>query len=217
VDAAEVAAMAHRVETVRLGRQSGIQDQLAAAHGGVNRIDMTEYPSAVVTPIALDAGVRVELERRLLLVFLGRSHVSSAVHEEVIASLEGADPSVVDARLEPLRAAARAGAEALDAGDLEAYGAALVANTDAQRRLHDGLVGPEARRLFDAASAAGASGWKVNGAGGDGGSVTILCGPDPSSRDDVLAAVARAGRAFVPIATTLDGDGLRVSPSGGAG
>ncbi|HUP85437.1 MAG TPA: hypothetical protein VM143_07200 [Acidimicrobiales bacterium] len=216
-DPAAVAATAHRIETLRLGRQCGIQDQLASAHGGVNRIDMTSYPEAVVTPIPLEDEVRTELERRLLLVFLGRPHVSSAMHEAVIASLTGADASVVDRQLEPLRAAALAGAAALSAGDLEAYGAALVANTEAQRRLHDGLVSGEVRRLFEAASAAGASGWKVNGAGGEGGSVTILCGPGPTSCEDVVGAVMAVGRSFVVIPTTIDVDGLRVSPSGGTG
>lgn len=217
VDRAEVAATSHRIEAVRLSRQTGIQDQLAAVHGGVNRIDMADYPSATVTPLAVAPTVLAELQGRLVLVFLGRTHVSSAVHDEVIASLEGADPTDVDRRLEPLRQAARDGSSALEAGDLGAYGAALVANTAAQAALHPSLVSADAWRLFDAARSWGCVGWKVNGAGGEGGSVTLLCGPEPGARSRVVDGLAAVHPAFRAIDTTLDTDGLRVWSAGGPG
>lgn len=210
VDRDDVARTAHRVEAVRLARQTGIQDQLAAVHGGANRIDMTVYPSATVTPLALRPAVLDDLQRRLVLVFLGRTHVSSAVHDEVIASLEHADAVDVDRRLEPLRWAAREGAAALEAGDLSAYGAALVANTAAQSALHGSLVSADARRLFEAAGSWGCVGWKVNGAGGEGGSVTLLCGPQPDARSRVVASLAAVHPGFVAIDTVLDASGLRV-------
>lgn len=47
-------------------------------------------------------------------------------------------------------------------------------NTEAQRSLQEGLVGVDADRVIRLAVAHGALGWKVNGAGGDGGSVTVL-------------------------------------------
>jgi len=50
----------------------------------------------------------------------------------------------------------------------------MVANCDAQRALHPDLIGADASRVMECAAAHGAIGWKVNGAGGDGGSVTIL-------------------------------------------
>jgi D-glycero-alpha-D-manno-heptose-7-phosphate kinase len=50
----------------------------------------------------------------------------------------------------------------------------MIANTDAQRSLHPDLVGQDAAVVIEFAGTQGAIGWKVNGAGGDGGSVTIL-------------------------------------------
>ena len=217
VDPAEVARTAHRVEAVRLARQTGIQDQLAAVRGGANRIDMHAYPEATVTPLALSARTHEDLQRRLLLVFLGRTHVSSAVHEEVIASLEGAPRREVDARLEPLRRAARDGAAALTAGDLSTYGAAMVANTAAQAALHPSLVSADAARLIEAARRLGCVGWKVNGAGGEGGSMTLLCGPHDGARAQVVRALTDVDRRFVAIDTTLDTDGLRVWSDGAPG
>ena len=74
------------LEVCALGQsylQSGIQDQLCSAYGGVNFIEMRTYPMAQVSPIAVPDPVWWELERRLVLVFLGKTHSSSAVHEQV--------------------------------------------------------------------------------------------------------------------------------------
>jgi D-glycero-alpha-D-manno-heptose-7-phosphate kinase len=73
-----------------------------------------------------------------------------------------------------LRDAAVAARDAVRARDLDAFGQAMIANTEAQGSLHPGLVGVDARWVIEFAAARGAVGWKVNGAGGDGGSVTIL-------------------------------------------
>jgi D-glycero-alpha-D-manno-heptose-7-phosphate kinase len=87
------------------------------------------------------------------------------------------------AALDDLRSCAHAAAVALSAGDLVAYGAALIRNTDAQRALHAALVSDDAASVIESARAAGALGWKVNGAGGDGGTVSILMGDDPLALD----------------------------------
>lgn len=206
----EAATLAHRVETGPLGRQSGVQDHIAAAYGGINLITIDEYPHARVERLPLSPATVDALGSRLLLLYLGRAHESSAVHEAVIAGLsgEGADaPALAD-----LREAAAAAADALRAGDLEAYGRALQANTEAQRRLHAALVGDQAQRLIRLAAAHGASGWKVNGAGGDGGSLSVLCGPDPHARRALEQTLAKEpGVQIIPIA--IDFDGLRVTSS----
>ncbi len=73
-----------------------------------------------------------------------------------------------------LRDAAVAARDAVLIRDLDAFGRAMIANTEAQKALHPELVGVDARRVIEIAAAQGAVGWKINGAGGDGGSVTIL-------------------------------------------
>ena len=168
----EVAMQAQQVETVQLGRQCGIQDQLAAAFGGVNFIDMHQYPHAKVFPIELAQITWYELERRLLVVYLGRPHDSSQVHEMVIAALE--EEGAEAARLGVLRETAVAARDALLAGNFAALGQSFMANTEGQRALHPDLINPNAQHIMDIAKAHHALGWKVNGAGGQGGSVAIL-------------------------------------------
>lgn len=182
----QAARTAHILETERLGMQSGIQDQMAAAYGGINEIIMNDYPDCQVQPCQVSPQTRAELNAQLQLWYLGRPHQSSQVHEEVIRRLE----TVAETQqlLQPLRDAAAAASAALVKGDLPRYGIALQQNTMAQHTLHPALLCADATALIAYAQRAGALGWKVNGAGGDGGSVCVLW-PDSASANHHRTAI----------------------------
>ena len=55
-DPDEVAKLAHAVEVDLLGQQSGLQDQIAAAHGGISLIRISEYPTATRHAVAASGG-----------------------------------------------------------------------------------------------------------------------------------------------------------------
>jgi D-glycero-alpha-D-manno-heptose-7-phosphate kinase len=204
----DIAYLAHSVETEALGRQSGIQDQLCAAYGGVNFIEIDEYPRARVSRVAAPAEVLWEFERRLSLVYLGKAHCSSDVHEMVIRELADAGPGCE--QLEDLRRAAEAARGALLAGDFAALGRAMAENTQAQGRLHPSVISPDAARVIDIARRHGAAGWKVNGAGGEGGSLTILGAASAARTREMLAAIESADPAFRRVPISLSPEGLRV-------
>ncbi len=168
----EIADQAHQVETVRVGWQCGIQDQLAAAYGGISYIDIHEYPRARVSSIRPDERTWWELESRLLVVCMEKPRHSSQVHEKVIAHLEDAGPD--EPRLAILRQTAAPARNALLAGDFAALGQTFIENTEGQRALHPELINPIAQKIIDLAQDHGALGWKVNGAGGEGGSIALL-------------------------------------------
>jgi D-glycero-alpha-D-manno-heptose-7-phosphate kinase len=204
----EIARTAHGVETERLGQQSGIQDQICSAMGGVNDIEMTTYPEAEVRQLSLADPVRWELGRRLALIFLGRGHSSSDIHQRVIDHLAGLGPDCTE--LGALRHAARDACDGLARGDFVGFGRAMCENTEAQRRLHPDLVCADADRVIAIAREHGAAGWKVNGAGGDGGSLTLLGPPSSGARRAMLRAVQAESPQFRHIPIVLDADGLRV-------
>ena len=204
----EIASAAHAVETVHLGQQSGIQDQLCAAFGGANFIDMSEYPRAVVSPLDLPDPIRQELDRRLALIYLGRPHSSSAVHEKVAKNLERLGPDC--APLDRLRRAAEHARDALVAGDIGAFGSAMRDNTNVQAELHPELVHADAWRVIEIAESHGAAGWKVNGAGGDGGSITLLASGKPGATRAMVQAIVDDNPRLVPIPIEISSDGLRV-------
>ncbi len=204
----ELAYAAHRVETERLGIQSGVQDQLCAAYGGINFIEITTYPHASVTHLSVPDTTRSELERRLTLVSLGRTHVSSALHDRVIVRLAQGGPNAP--QLRELRRAAEAARDALLSADFRALGHAMIENTEAQCQLHPGLVCADAETAIDVAASTGAVGWKVNGAGGDGGSLTVLCGPQVGAKRELVRSLHDVNPRFEVIPTRLSVDGFRV-------
>lgn len=180
----QIARAAHAVEVEKLGLQSGVQDQLCAAYGGINFITIKQYPDAEVRQLPVSPAFASELENRLKLVYLGTPHRSSEVHQRVIDEcLAGGSAAKA---LDLLRRAAVAACDAVLGEDFPALGDAMIANTHAQAELHSSLVCPDAQHVIEIAQHHGCIGWKVNGAGGEGGSLTLLRG-NASSSDDELA------------------------------
>ena len=145
----EIASLAHRVETEKLSLQSGIQDQISAANGGVCFIHMYKYPHAHVTKLALDKSLTDELDRRLCLVYLGKAHSSSALHEEVIAFLERKN-----SRFEMIKKMRNIAVQARDVlleEDISSFGEVMIANNECQRALHTGLIPQEADSVIELA------------------------------------------------------------------
>ena len=205
---AEIALLAQQVETVKLGGQCGVQDQLAAAYGGISLIDMHAYPQATVQTLQLSPTILLELEQRLSLIYLGVSHSSTAVHEKVIRHLEDSGPQARE--IEALRQTAKPAADALERGDIVGFGRTLIQNTEYQRDLHPALISPAAQSIIDIAQAHGALGWKVNGAGGDGGSVAILGAARADVRRSMLREILAESALFAKIPVTLSPRGLTV-------
>jgi len=204
----EVAYLAQSIETDDLKQQCGIQDQLCSAYGGINYIQMFKYPRATVSPIQVPNHIWWELERRLVLIYLGKSHASSQIHETVIRHLENAGPTAK--QIEALRTTAEPSRDAVYAGDFVALGRAMIQNTEAQRDLHPALVSADAERVIDMAKHHGAIGWKVNGAGGEGGSITILCGPLSHAKRAMIREMEAESPLFQNIPIYLSRFGLRI-------
>lgn len=204
----EVALSAHRIETELLEQECGVQDQLASAYGGICYIDIDHYPHASVSNLHLPREFLWELGSRLLLFYTGRAHASSEVHRQVICELEEAGPNCP--LLVPLRKAAQEARDALYACDLKAFGKSMISNTVAQGCLNPTLISPDHQSIIDVARRHDAIGWKVNGAGGDGGSVAVLCGRDHASKRALIREIEEAGRSYRNIPLRLADWGLRV-------
>jgi D-glycero-alpha-D-manno-heptose-7-phosphate kinase len=195
----EVARESQLLEVQELKLECGVQDQFASAYGGVNFMEV-EYPNARVFPIPLTAATRCELEDRFVLVYTGKSHFSSGMHQKVISEADRHRQLFDD-----LAAAAVAGKEALLTGDLSAFGRAMNANWEAQKGLHPDITTPEIEALYRAVFDVGAIGFKANGAGG-GGTVTILC--ERNATHNVIRAVERLG--MLVLTSLIDTTGLQV-------
>lgn len=206
----EVAALAHSIETDKLGLQCGIQDQFASAYGGISFIQMHEFPHAAVWPVNIPNNLWLELEHRLAVIYIGTPHSSSEIHKKVIAGL--GENAHADARLQRLRELAHEAKDAMYAGDFAALGRIMSENTDVQRALHKGLVCRKFEEIISIAADFHALGCKVNGAGGDGGSITILTNGDMSVKRQMLKAMHE--RSYLSLPIYLSRQGLRVWRTG---
>jgi len=202
----EVAALAHSIETDKLHLQSGIQDQLASAYGGINFIEMYEYPRASVSSIQIANPAWWELENRLSVIFIGSPHNSSDIHRKVIERL--GDDARDNPVLTELRRLAHEAKNAVYDADFERLGETMNRNTEMQRSLHPGLVCQQFEELMEIAREFAALGCKVNGAGGDGGSLTILSDGDMAKKRQMLKEIHRRSYSILPV--YLSRQGLRV-------
>jgi D-glycero-alpha-D-manno-heptose-7-phosphate kinase len=205
----EIVSLAHRVETEKLGLQSGIQDQICAAYGGICFIHMENYPEAKVTRLLLPINLRSELNRRLSLIFLGKAHHSSDIHEDVISTLEKGGPQYKE--IIKMRDLAEEAKNCLEKGDLTHYGKIMVQNNECQRALHPELVSKDADSVIEIAKKYNASGWKVNGAGGKGGSLTILGSRSLHDRENMLREIDKLGGGIKSMKFSLSPSGLTVT------
>jgi len=100
--------------------------------------------------------------------------------------------------------------DALYAGDFAALGQSMIENTEAQAELNPALVSADAQQIIDIARQHGAIGWKVNGAGGEGGSITLLCGGASSQKRELVRQIEAANPMFKNIPIYLSRYGLRI-------
>ena len=202
----ETASLAHALETKELKLECGVQDQLASAYGGISLIDIREFPHACRSMVEIPDDIWWELEHRLVLTYIGKPHNSSETHKKVIANLGSSAHN--DPRIEQLRQLAYQARDVLHKGDFTALGRTFDENTAVQRALHKELVCDKFEEIIAIAKDFHALGCKVNGAGGDGGSIAILTDGDMSEKREIQKVLGQKGFQTIPI--YLSRRGLRV-------
>ena len=202
----QIAFEAQQLEAKELKYECGIQDQLAAAYGGINFIDMYQYPYATVSRLDLDRRTFLELDDRMLLFGLNIPHASSDVHKVVLQNLGEKGPECEE--FETLRQMPILARDALLAGDLKKFGQVMRLNTQAQRELHPDLISSKHQLGIDIAQKYGSWGEKANGAAGPGGSLTILAPADERVKSEMILDMEK--HEFVYIPSRIATEGLRV-------
>ena len=176
---------------------------------------MHGYPEATVTQLQLSPTILEQLEQRLHLIYLGKPHKSSQIHELVIRELEEVGPSAP--QLVPLRETAVAAANNIQAGDFTAFGHSMIKNNEAQRNLNPALISPDADQIIKVCQSFGATGWKVNGAGGNGGSITLLGSEDYAKNQQMCRAITQLNPSFTQLPIKLSAEGVTVWESAATG
>jgi D-glycero-alpha-D-manno-heptose-7-phosphate kinase len=199
----EVAELACTIEIEKLGMPIGKQDQYAASFGGINYISFSN-DGVSVEPLHLPRQTLVELERRLMLFYTGRSRDSAQILQQQKTSSERNRTSVIGSLHEIKEAAAGMRQDLLDA-EIRHVGEWLHHSWLAKRRLARGISDAWIDQWYETALKAGASGGKIAGAGG-GGFLLLYC--EPEHQDSVTAALKDSG--LMPIDFCFDSGGAMV-------
>jgi D-glycero-alpha-D-manno-heptose-7-phosphate kinase len=197
----ELARRAYQVERIDLKVEGGMQDQYAAAHGGLNFIEFHGDDRVQVRPLRVAPATLEALERSLLLAWSGASRTDGGILRRQVDGVLGGDARSLDS-LRAIKALAVAMRDALLRGDLGAFAEGLHAGWERKRHLASGIATPRLDELYAVGRRAGAAGGKVLGAGG-GGFLLFACPPGRLER--VAAALDAAGAPCSPVRFDLRG------------
>lgn len=163
VDSKRLADEAIYLERVRCQEAGGIQDQIAAAYGGMNRIDM-DRNGYRVRPMVLSNQRKDELNDSLMLFFTGFTRFSSEIQQKTEASLEEKTAQL----LEMKGLVDDAESILISKAELGEFGRLMDYSWKLKRGLSSGISTSAIDEVYETAMKAGARGGKLLGAGGGG-------------------------------------------------
>lgn len=151
----------------------GWQDQVGGLTGGIKLATTAPgLPQVIhVAPVALTPRTRADLDARLVLVYTGQQRLAKNLLRNVMIRWMLRDPEMVWIQAEIARLAL-AMRDALQAGDLDTFGALLGEHWALNKRMDPGCTNPFIDELFET-MAPYINGGKLAGAGG-GGYATVI-------------------------------------------
>ena len=193
----EIAALSHRIEREDLGIKGGRQDQYASAFGGFNFTEFTR-DDTLVNPLRIPSAWVAELEYALVLAYTGSSRLSASIIAEQMKNVESEQEEPIRA-MERQRDIAYEMKRLLLRGEFRAFGKALDDAWQVKKRMAGAITTPHIDTLYTAATAAGALGGKIAGAGGGG---FMFFFTDFDRRHAVEKALEQNGAQVVPFTFT---------------
>lgn len=162
----DLARLSCEIEIERCGQPIGKQDQYAAAFGGLNLIEFRPDESVSVSPVIMRRELRDLLERRIIVFFTGSTRSASAILASQAA--ETSADAGKQAALKRMAELARVLRDELGAGHLDSFGHILDENWSLKKSLTAGISNTSIDNWYARATAAGALGGKLLGAGQSG-------------------------------------------------
>lgn len=173
----QLASQACFIEIERAGEQVGKQDQYAAAYGGLNYIRFNQDGTVAVEAVDCSAWTMEELQRHLMLFYIGRERQASSILSEQSRNMNNREKYEHVVQMAELASKLR---NALEEGEIAAVGDILHQGWILKSTLATGISNPVVDQYYHLARGAGATGGKLLGAGG-GGFMLIFCAPEKQS------------------------------------
>ena len=151
------------LERVLCGESGGVQDQIAASYGGLNRINFNA-DGYEVNPVIISPERKMQLNRNLMLYFTGFSRFSSDIQKTTQKALADKEKQL----LEMLELVDEAEKILTSKTELAEFGRLLDYTWKLKRGISSGISTDSIDRLYEKGIEAGALGGKLLGAGGGG-------------------------------------------------
>lgn len=151
------------LERVLCGESGGVQDQIAASYGGLNRINFNA-DGYEVNPVIISPERKIQLNRNLMLYFTGFSRFSSDIQKTTQKALADKEKQL----LEMLELVDEAEKILTSKTELAEFGRLLDYTWKLKRGISTGISTDSIDRLYEKGIEAGALGGKLLGAGGGG-------------------------------------------------
>lgn len=169
----QLACEAVHIEREVLKESVGVQDQIAAAYGGFNKINILPTGNFSVEPIILPQGRMEDLQSHMMLFFTGVSRTASSVAEEQIKVIRDKQ-----SELESMQVMVDEALDVLCKGrDIEEFGRLMHESWQIKRSLTSSISPAFVDDIYAKAQKAGAIGGKLLGAGG-GGFILFFAKPE---------------------------------------
>lgn len=162
VDKQRLAEEAIHLERVLCRESGGVQDQIAAAYGGLNRIDFSQEGFSV-NPIVISNEKKERLNGNLMMFFTGFARFSSTIQTEHEKAIQSKGQQLLE-----ILSLVDEAEKALTTGDWDEFGRLLDYTWRLKRGLNAAVSTNVIDRFYETAKKAGALGGKLLGAGGGG-------------------------------------------------
>ncbi len=190
----DIAQKAYIIERIELDQKGGYQDQFAAAYGGFNFIEFTKDINVI--PVKVTEDMINELQFRLILCYVGGSHFSSDIQDEVLQGYEIEKKSYIESMqdLKDVAHSMRNIVEANNLNRLNEFGELLHKGWLAKKSLSDKISNKNIEKFYLTSRKLGVLGGKLLGAGGGG---HLLLFSKPNQKPKVMQELEKIGGKIV--------------------
>lgn len=162
----DVAAYACDIENNVVHTTNGKQDQYAAAFGGLNFYQFNKDGTVDVEPVLMGHEAYKQLEKNLIMIYVGGEHKASEILEEQSKNIVSAkDKELGQKKIMEMTYDLK---RELEHDNIDYVGKILDENWKIKRTLASGISNPQFDEWYDRGIKAGATGGKLLGAGGSG-------------------------------------------------
>ncbi len=161
----KLAEDAVKIERIILRNEGGVQDQYAAAHGGICLIENTSLTDVKVRQLPVKAEIIKHLSQNLLLFYTGVQRLSAPV---VKAQTEENNPKEIVRFYDKIKEIGVSAKEMLLSGDLDNFGRTFHEHWIRKREFTKKMSNDTFDQVYGQALRRGALGGKIVGAGGGG-------------------------------------------------